>query len=627
MSLTLNKSPADILFQLINAANQTNYKSSDFTLSDPIQVKPESDPAITQITMQPTNTSMIFGSTTLTYNRFDISKILSSKQFQILALTEKNLSDIINEVNTDYGINLTSDDFVDIALPVIDQLNPNVTRFVTVTINPNSIMYYGSYNLQLGSRYIEELPVGTTVVKKFIFISGLLLVDYNKTVISINSDGTTNASFNFLINVSDVTSFTADTLIKTNDDNFTLLGSFAFKFIDPSGAVQSFNGNSFVFNSSGVVTKVSVNRLFDSYPNIAYTQNDKIPYTYVIDQSLANNLQSQSYFSSSTTPGNGVLRFTNDGKVDPTYCPGNLNTPSINYTPSFIRLTDDGKLYTVSNPLTSTEPANIGGVNNTIRIDRLLSNGEIDVTFTQICITPSIINNNPLSVYDLFPMLDNGFLLLIQPTYGLDIGVCNPLINGVPLFNEGVTNGFPVSWNNTIKILETGTLDFNFTRPITDVSSNSLSVDRSTTLTGLKLLDSNTTIGNYGSLNLRLLSGNGNTFTSFSTKMNPVIAFYNIEPVVFDSMGNIQLLTGNEYKNQFMISSSISVQTDAFDNKISFGLIKTLQSDRTYSQSYGAVFRYNPDGSPDKVLFDIRSINFTSTLPVISDVKLITTTV
>ena len=626
MPLTLTKAPADILFQLINEANQTNYRASDFTISTPIQVKPATEPSLTSINIQPISTANIFGSSSLTYNRMDISAILSSQQFQILATTGVNLSDIIDEINSDYGINLTASDFIDMVLPVIDPLNPNVARFVTVAINPNSIMYYGWYNLQLGPRFITNRPTGSILIKKFIFISSLLLADYAKTVISINDDGTLNGSFNFLSNVSNVTTFTADTLIKTNDGNFTLLGTFAFKFINSAGVKTSFNGSSFVFNQSGVVTSVSVPRLFDTNVDIAYVQNDHVPYTYVINQALAAALQSQSYFLSATV-GNGILRYSNGVIVDPTYSPGSTNQPSIPYTPSFIRLTDDGKLYTVSNPLTISDPANTTGTANAIRIDRLLSTGQIDVMFTRIYITSSLANANALPVYDLFPILNNGFLLLIQPTYGLDIGSVNPLFNGIPLVNSGVSNAFPVSWNNVVKVLEDSTLDPNFTRPFTDISGSALSMDGVTSLTGSKLTTQNLTTGNHGSVNIKLLASNGTLFTSFNAKLNAVNGFPNIEPVVFDSMANVQVHNGLQHQNPFMVASAINIQTDAIDKKVSFGMIKSLLSNRTYSSPYNAVFRYNADGSPDSILFDLRNTTFVSPSPVISDLKLITTVI
>ena len=280
--LNLNESSAQILFDIINASNQTNLLPSQFTLGTPTLVDPINQPALTSITLTPVFIGLGSNPVLIQYNRINISDIFSAKTVQVLALTEVNLSDIIAEINTDYGTNLTITDFIDTVLPVINPLIPNAPRYVTIVANPTSIMYYGTFIFQLGPRTLPVPASGNVVFINYIFNPGVTVSNYTDVILAYNVDNSINTSFKCLSNITAISAFEADTMLQTSNGDLMLLGNFAFTYTDITETSVSVVGvASIILNTQGSVVSTSSVRLNNPNEGITYVDNGSGSYSYI----------------------------------------------------------------------------------------------------------------------------------------------------------------------------------------------------------------------------------------------------------------------------------------------------------------------------------------------------------
>jgi hypothetical protein len=146
MSVNLAQSAKKILIDLINQDNGTTLVESALTFGVPAAHAGAKN-TVVQATATPdagyTGTINVF------YNRINLALIPGTRSKIFTVGTNVNLVDLIPAINARYLINLTPDDYINIALPVFSGATPNQLLDFNVTIKSTSLIYFGTLILQL----------------------------------------------------------------------------------------------------------------------------------------------------------------------------------------------------------------------------------------------------------------------------------------------------------------------------------------------------------------------------------------------------------------------------------------------------------------------------------------------
>ena len=161
MPIDLTKSEIEVLVDRINQVNLTNIDYRSITVGNPTMVNGE----LTSIVITGKPNSGITGSATLRYNRKNIATLIGSRNKVFTQDSAITTRDLVNKINTEYGIKLDADDIVDVALPVFSNGTPGETLNFTLTIAPTSLLYIGAVTLTLRRRDIvmSDLITNTTL--------------------------------------------------------------------------------------------------------------------------------------------------------------------------------------------------------------------------------------------------------------------------------------------------------------------------------------------------------------------------------------------------------------------------------------------------------------------------------
>lgn len=162
--------PEELVVNLINADNGTDFCKDRLLFGLPVVVRNAKHN--TKITVNPSTKNHLSGSTTVRYNRIDISTVAIGKStlFQIDA--ETKLSDLIPAINLRYKLKLTTADYLDITLPVVLNV-PNDTATVDLVVPNTSLVFVNKLTLTieramdvaLGSVITSPLLHGLTYTK------------------------------------------------------------------------------------------------------------------------------------------------------------------------------------------------------------------------------------------------------------------------------------------------------------------------------------------------------------------------------------------------------------------------------------------------------------------------------
>lgn len=161
------KAPAQIVIDLINNDNSTSLTSSLIQLGLPTAATGGSPVRNTELEISAKAGSGYKGSVVVQYNRLQIQDFVKPATFpsglQLPVGDAVNYSDLIPEINTALGINLTAADYVDGAIGAWAG-TPNETKSITITMNSDSLVYLGSLTLTLTSEDIDLSTVITNLV-------------------------------------------------------------------------------------------------------------------------------------------------------------------------------------------------------------------------------------------------------------------------------------------------------------------------------------------------------------------------------------------------------------------------------------------------------------------------------
>lgn len=114
----------------------------------------------TKLTVEAAAGSGYSGDRDLFYNRLDLSVVVGSKSDVFSLGNAVNISDLIPEINTRYGINLTTDDYTDAALPTFTDEVPNENKPFTIVVKAGSLIWLNQLTLQLQR---NDIPLSTAI--------------------------------------------------------------------------------------------------------------------------------------------------------------------------------------------------------------------------------------------------------------------------------------------------------------------------------------------------------------------------------------------------------------------------------------------------------------------------------
>lgn len=104
----------------------------------------------TSITITAAPGSDYSGSIGFIYNRADVGLIPNGRPTEFAVGTVDHLSDFIDKINYEYDINITSADYVDVAVPPFEGTE-NETIEVTLETTPGSLVFFGNLVLTIRS--------------------------------------------------------------------------------------------------------------------------------------------------------------------------------------------------------------------------------------------------------------------------------------------------------------------------------------------------------------------------------------------------------------------------------------------------------------------------------------------
>ncbi len=134
------------VIDLINRDNDTNFKEGDWVFSNPVVTTAHQRNTKVVITATPAIGEE--GFRTIYYNRIDITEFITRlwgaeiPRVDIFNLSQ--LHEIIDTLNWEYSLSLTTDDFDDVVLD-----KENATQLVNLNIKSGSLVYLGTLQVEL----------------------------------------------------------------------------------------------------------------------------------------------------------------------------------------------------------------------------------------------------------------------------------------------------------------------------------------------------------------------------------------------------------------------------------------------------------------------------------------------
>jgi hypothetical protein len=458
--IDLNKTDEEILMDQINAENSTNLDYSDFIFSVPVPASIPLTDINTKITLTPRVTSGYIKPRDIFYKRIDLAQVFNNNDIDIIVDTEEDLSDLINQINEKYGINLRTGDYLDVAVPAIDPLNPVLNRQVVVQAHPESYLYVGTGNLILDPR-VRPVDDYNYVRDTFVITDSSNPAVYENTIVSLNSVFNESAYFDFLRNTVSVDFVRIDKIIALPNRNFYLGGQFEFEAALNGDPLQPYVSSGLIIDTNGLIVEQSSTPLFGVGLNNRYGVNRNINYVYLCDPdgliSPSNSTQ--------------LYRYTLDGQRDILFDPDGLG-----YVPEIVRVADDGKIYTASSEYTGPLVSDPLQTAKQIRIDRLNSDGTLDLSFSTIYIRSTGISD-VTPVVDILPITGGGGFVLLKPIHGISTSSDYPIINDEPMVLP--TDPLDCSFNPVFRFNQDGLRVPGFSRILLNNEPSSVLINSS----------------------------------------------------------------------------------------------------------------------------------------------------
>lgn len=560
--LNIAKPAIEILMDKINAENLLSLVADDFLFSAPVPATLTFSSVNTKVTITPKVSSGYYNTRDIYYERLAIDQILNNHQVEVIVTTETLLSQLIPQINTLFGIYLSADDYEDTPIPAVV---PGVEHSVVVQMKTTSYLFIGTVNLVLGEKVT---PADDAGYSRNIFIvtdSDEPLVYENKLVV-LNSDHVESDNFVPMRNATAVTKFRIDKMLLLSNRDVYLGGEFGFSAALGGDPLAVFESDSIILSPTGAVKSAHAGLLFGPGTLNLYGQNRGVDKTYVVDPTGLIGVNA-----------NNLYRYDNEGTLEA------YGANGIAYTPTLIRLCDDGKLYTVSpdymaplvsDPLTSAKH---------IRIDRLNADGTLDGDFSTIYIR-STGTDDVTPVMDLLPLNSAGAYVVLKTIHGASSGGPVPLVNEVP-FVSGL-DPVDCSFNPVFKFNQDGTYNTFFKNILLNNDPSSVVIDDVDMKVGDHVLS-------YGQNRIAFLTRRVNTLTGYTHRA----------PISFTSIGAIVNIAPSRMSNDIRWISADKVVPLITGKFLVFGQGYTRLPSGGWSTASALVGLYNESSQLEYMVY------------------------
>lgn len=158
MAINFTQTPAQILLTLVNESQNpvTNITAAQVSFGTPA-ANDTAGTGDTKLTVTATAAyAPVTGSVVVTYNRVDIATVPGTESTVFEITTETKVSDLIPEINSRYGINLTTSEYTEADLPAA---TPTGAAF-NLVIKAGSLVYTGTLALSLKQ---PEVPLADVI--------------------------------------------------------------------------------------------------------------------------------------------------------------------------------------------------------------------------------------------------------------------------------------------------------------------------------------------------------------------------------------------------------------------------------------------------------------------------------
>lgn len=115
--MNYNLAPDALLMELINRTNGTSFTPGQLSFGTPVALTGENDLRNTAVMASPALLSPFLSTVMLHYDRLDLAELALDRDTSFERFGAMMISDLLPQINTRYGVALTSADIVDAPLP------------------------------------------------------------------------------------------------------------------------------------------------------------------------------------------------------------------------------------------------------------------------------------------------------------------------------------------------------------------------------------------------------------------------------------------------------------------------------------------------------------------------------
>lgn len=543
----------------INFENQTSLAYTDFTFGAPEITSLVNSSVNTKIRLTPNIGTLYYNPKDFYYERMDLGVMYSVNKPSIAIGSRVFLSELIPEINAFYGINLTSDDYIEQTLPEEDPGSPGAQLVVMLQMNATSILFQGVAAIVLNEApaVIDEDNYDR---RTYVLVDSETTTIYTNNIVAYNSKFELDTNFTVLRNCTNITAFNATKLTPLSNGNIMLRGVFKFTS-SITGLPLIYDTTTIVIAPNGTLLEVVGVNGFGPAAITAWFGYHADAWRYIVDATNAIG----------TNATTRVYRYNNLGELDTTW-----SATGINYIPSVITTDKLGRLYTFSNPYNSSGWK--------VRGDRLNQDGTLDPSFTPIIFTITG-SGQPLSVVQAKVDKFNQLFVSVRPVTGVSsIDAAIPVINGVPVVPGGTTQVY--AYTPVFKFKETGEWDQSFANQQKNISPESSYDITSSTL----------------NVNDSVLSVDGNNVNFLTNIKNPITGFLSRTPMAFDKYGKPIRLSGSDYELQVRWTAAKNMIGLMNGKTIVFGTAMIRNPSGGWNIATGVVAAYYQNGVTMKIV-------------------------
>lgn len=311
-AIDLHRPPIDVLVDKTNAINTLNLVTSDFTLSAPIEEAGEDYD--TKISLNPSAGSIWLNSIWVYYTRVSLESLMRVPS-RVVTAGNALLYEILDAVNTAYGVYLQEADVEQAAIQYVEPLDPEGPGTVTITTRPTSVFYKGTFTIPVNNQGRQGLNTYDDEAVYYVQVAS----EGVDTLRAYNIRGEEVDTFEpfkgATFQVAEIQHFEMQP-----NGNLIVIGNFTYTTTNSFGEVTSFTRKLIKLNPSGEILETAAGNIYGAnYPDVKRVFDHAVGSAYVIDPT--NSIGGRPSL---------IHRFAADGSYDNAFTLG-LGTPASHF--------------------------------------------------------------------------------------------------------------------------------------------------------------------------------------------------------------------------------------------------------------------------------------------------------